>query len=74
MRGDVKGGLKELKVFVEGAEQFVNTTSQPDGLFHQVSRKRYLQDKKFNPATISVARDENRVKAGAQDSSYCNNG
>ena len=57
MGGDVKGGLKELKIFVEGAEQFVDTTSQPDGLFHQVSRKRYLQDKKFHPAAISVARE-----------------
>lgn len=44
MRGDVQRGFEKLQIFVESAEQFVNATSQADGLFHQVSRKRYLQD------------------------------
>ena len=45
MRGDVESGFEKLQIFVESAEEFVDATSQADGLFHQVSRKRYLQDK-----------------------------
>jgi hypothetical protein len=55
MGSDVKGGLEEFKIFVEGSEKFVNATCQPDGLFHSVSRKRSLLD--VTPcAGISVAR------------------
>jgi len=44
MRSNVKGGLEEFKIFVEGSEEFVNATCQPDGMFHSVSRERSLLD------------------------------
>src|SRR5580693_8024042 len=71
MRSDVKGGLEEFKIFVEGSEEFVDATCQPDGLFHSDSRERSLLD--TTPiARISVAREGGRVKARAQDSSESN--
>jgi len=42
MCGDVKRRLEEFKIFVEGSEEFVDATCQPDSLFHSVSRKRSL--------------------------------
>ncbi len=71
MRSDVKGGLEEFKIFVEGSEEFVDATCQTDGLLHSVSRERSLLD--TTPiAGISVAREGGRVKAGPQDSSESN--
>ncbi len=34
--GDVQSGFEEFQIFVEGAEEFVDTPSHSDGLFHQV--------------------------------------
>jgi hypothetical protein len=42
VRGDAQRRLKELEVFIQGAEEFVDSSGDSNGLFHPVGRNRKL--------------------------------